>query len=440
MRNFFLASVVSLALVGCPSARHGEPAKLEVTDGGGAVLAYAGKIAPVPPGDLGHAGTHVTVSVDEDGKRLAYPLPGGGARMAYVVGDALFLGPTGPAVRGGGRTDFGPAPSLDDALGAIFDEAAGRRAEAVAAVKKERGDAAVARMLGAASHVEDRAWEDAFAKLPAPEQAEVQKALARALEPGAPTAGLARAVRSPGLDDPARASKIAARIRELVHPIREPRATAVLVRALAKNAPDRAGEVGCEVLAEDPLAAKHQAERTGREILYEAALVAIAKAGATCDLAEQALLVDPCVPYVRCADGKPLTGREPTRQDEPLCTKAELAPVIDGELARKPEDVMASLGGTRPELFAYAALLAKDRLPAAFVAAHARRRYALTEPKQPVCDTGVAPGTPCRCEEAIVRDASCRFREAPVVSVGLCKFDVDDRQKKIGNVVATLPP
>jgi hypothetical protein len=39
-----------------------------------------------------------------------------------------------------------------------------------------------------------------------------------------------------------------------------------------------------------------------------------------------------------------------------------------------------------------------------------------------------------------VRDGACRHPESATVSVGVCKVDVDDKQKKLLNVVAALPP
>ena len=123
-----------------------------------------------------------------------------------------------------------------------------------------------------------------------------------------------------------------------------------------------------------------------------------------------------------------------------MCTAADLAPAISAELERKPDDVMAGSSGTRTSLFAYAALAAKNKVPPAFTAAHERRRYALTQPKDPACESGVAPGTACRCDEPVIRDGVCRHREGSTVSVGVCRFEVDDKQKKITNVVATLPP
>ena len=52
----------------------------------------------------------------------------------------------------------------------------------------------------------------------------------------------------------------------------------------------------------------------------------------------------------------------------------------------------------------------------------------------------MTPGTPCHCEEAVIRDQACRHPEGGQVSVGVCKFDIDDKGKKLGNVVSTPPP
>ncbi len=429
MRSYVLFLLLALELAACSKSAPEHDARLESTDGK-VVVKYAGKTAPVPASDLGHGGATVSVVRDESGKRLAYPLPGGGSRIVYVVGDGLFLGPTGPAVRGGGQNDFSSAPSLDDALGPIFENADGRRAQAVAEVKKEKGDGGVARMLGSAAHVEDPAWDDAFAALPDSARTEVKKRLAVSLEPGSPPGGLARAVRFAALDDKSRAPSFAARVHELVDPMREPRANAVLLRALAKMDPALGVGVGCDVLH----------KKVADEVLVEAAAIAVARGGGDCDAIEAALGDDTCAPWFRCSSGKPLDGREATRQDEPLCTKEELASAIDKELERKPEDVMSGARGTRTSMFAFAALLAKDRVPATFLTAHARRRYAIVQAKEPACDTGMTPSTPCRCEETVLRDWACRHRESQTASVGVCRFDIDDKAKKIQNVVATLPP
>lgn len=422
MRSRLLVLFLALGLAGCPKSSPESDARLE-SSSGKVVVAYGGKTAFVPTTDLGHGGPRVPVTRDANGKRLAYPIATGGSRFVYVVGDGLFLGPTGSA-------DVAAAPSLADALGAIFENAEGRRAQAVAEVKKEKGEGGVARMLGSAAHVDDPAWDDAFAALSDSAKTELKKRLAVSLEPGSPPGGLPRAVRFAALDDKSRAPSFAARVRELADPMREPRANAVLLRALAKIDPERAVGVGCDVLHKKP----------ADDVLVEAAAIAVARGGGDCDVMEAALGDDACAPWFRCANGKPLDGRETTRQDEPLCTKDELAAAIDRELERRPEDVMAGSSGTRTGLFAFAALVAKDRVPATFLAAHARRRYAVAQPREPSCDTGMTPGSACHCEETVLRDWACRHRESQVASVGVCRFEIDDKAKRIQNVVATLPP
>ena len=60
--------------------------------------------------------------------------------------------------------------------------------------------------------------------------------------------------------------------------------------------------------------------------------------------------------------------------------------------------------------------------------------------KEPACDSGVSPGTACHCDEATVRDQTCRQPVSTSIHIGTCKFEVDDKQKKLVNVTAALPP
>ena len=101
--------------------------------------------------------------------------------------------------------------------------------------------------------------------------------------------------------------------------------------------------------------------------------------------------------------------------------------------------MLALKSGTRKELFAFAALSAKGKVPEKMRLVHARRRYAIVQPKEPPCD-GAPTGSPCHCDEATMRDQVCRHDDASSVHVGLCKFEVDDKQKKIIGVVASLAP
>jgi hypothetical protein len=407
---------------------------------GGADLLLADRALVVPRGELAE-GAHPTVTGDGTGKRLAYATASGDVRLVYVVGGALYLGPTARP-----PLDLRAAPDLDHALGALFVNAGDRRAELVADVTKDKGEAGVARMLADGAAVESAAWDEAYKRLTEPGAAEVKTRLAALLERGAPSAGLRRAVALVSLREPARAPALAARVRELTEPVKEPRATAVMLRALAALDKASASTIACEVLGRAPLDVANvkgppeEIDRPGRAALVEASLLAIAAAGASCSHVAALLGEDHCLPSFRCGEGGPLSGREPSRQDEPLCAKAELEAAIKRELERAPLDVLALTGGARPALFAFAALAGEGKLPPLFAVAHARRRYALVQPKEPACESATTPGTPCRCDEAVVRDGACRHPESATVSVGVCKVEIDDKQKKLLNVVATLPP
>ena len=406
-------------------------------DAGPPELAIAERVVALPSGELADA-AHPSIMQDETGTRFAFVRAQGDVRLVYVVASSAYLGPVTKS-----PIDFRSSPDLDHALGALFETAGERRARLVADVLEQKTDAGVARMLIDGAGAGGHEWDDAYAKLPEARRAEVKAALAVLLERGKPTAGLQRAVLVTPLRDP---SVLAARIKELGEPMREPRAAAVMLRALASLDKAQASSLGCEVLGNKPLDAANakgtpdEVDMLGREALVEAALLAIAAAGTECPHVAAQLGEDVCTPSFRCNDQGPLTGRETTKQDEPLCTKEQLAQAVTKELTRLPADVLALSSGTRAQLFALATLAGQGKVPATVAAAHARRRYALTQPKEPECESGVAPGTACHCEEAIVRDQACRHPEGTTVSVGVCKFGIDDKQKKLFNVVATAPP
>lgn len=224
-------------------------------------------------------------------------------------------------------------------------------------------------------------------------------------------------------------SRAAMTIPELAR--EDPREAAVRLRALASSDPPRAAEVACGIAG---------AASKNDEILAEAAAVAIAHGGGTCPGLVALLGDDPCVPWLRCKAGRPLTGQETSLQDEPLCTPPEVAREIARELARDAEDVRSGAKGTRASLFGYAALATAGKVPASLTKAHDRRRYGLTQPREPSCESGLAVGASCHCEESVLRDAACRSPESSTVSVGLCRFEVDDAKRRLFNVVATIPP
>lgn len=455
MARFALPSIAAVAPVACLAAAFalgGCKGSSSTSSGGttssaavrwtdaGADLVVAGNPVALPSGELA-ASAHPIVMQDESGARLAFVNAAGDVRVVHVLNGHAYLGPTVKA-----PIDLRTAPDLDRSLGALFENAGERRAQLVADVTKEKGEAALVRLLVDGASVEARDWDDAYAKLPEARAVEVKRGLATLLEKGKPVPGLRRAVVLVPLRDPARAQSLAERVHELVTPVREPRATAVMLRALASVDKAQGAQLGCEVLGKRPLdtadakGSPEEIDRPGRESLVEAALVAVAAGAAECPHVAAQLGDDVCLPYLRCGDAGPLSGREASMQDEPLCTKEQLAKAVSHELDRAPADVVAITGGTRPQLFAFAALSATGKVPETVVRAHARRRYALVQPKEPPCETGVAPGTPCHCDEATIRDQTCRQPVSSSVQVGVCKFEVDDKQKKLLNVVASLPP
>ncbi|MDF2698242.1 MAG: hypothetical protein K0S65_6625 [Labilithrix sp.] len=428
-----LVGLLAAALVSSACRSSGDTssssARIAVTESG-AEVAFGSKKVELPAGDVGKEAPPVTQ--DGDGKRLAYRTNANMGRVLYVVGDSLFAGPLVAF-----PVDFRSVPDTDHALGVLFETAAARRAELVREVKREKGDAGIVRLLVDGAHVDDPAWDEARKQLAPANDEALRDGLARGLEAGKPAVALRRAVAVVDLTSPSRAKLVAARARELAGSTEEPRSLAALLRAVLANDKTAAAEIGCEVLAKRTAAAPEDAQSS----LLEAATLAIAAAGASCPDSKhlESFLTDRCLPYFRCNEAGPVSWSDTSKQDEPLCTSAQLTKVIASELERKTPDILAG-GGTRPALFAYAALLAKDHVPAAFTVAQARRRYALGQPASPSCENSLDPNTPCHCDEATVRLYACKEPEATQVHIGVCRFDVDDKQKKIANVVATPPP
>ena len=393
---------------------------------------------PLPTGELPDL-AHPEIMQDEKGTRFAVPLPSGETRYVYLVASSLYLG-----ARVKGAADFGAATDLDHALGTLFENAGSRRGRLVADVAKAQGEVGVVHLLLAGGAVNGPDWDDAYAKLPEASRAQVQAGLAQTLDKGRPSTGLRHAVAIVPLRGPAPA--LAERIRELADGLHEPRASAVLLRTLTTLDKAQAGAVGCEVLARTPLDPKlargtpEEVDAPGRELLAEAALLAVAVAGADCTHVAALLGEEVCLPSFRCNASGPLDGREASKQDEPLCTKEQIATAAAKDLLRTPSDVMSLASAARPQLYAFGVLLATNKVPEAFSSAHAHRRYEVVQPAAPPCEGVTDPGTACHCDEAVLRDQACRHPSSKVVSVGTCRFDIDEKQKKLLNVVATLAP
>ncbi len=424
-----VALVLVLALgAGCRS-NGGAASDAQITTGaGGAEITLGARKAELPADDIGKDVPSVTR--DETARRLAYRTSSGRARIVYLVGEGLFVGPlVAPPV------DFRAVPDVERVLGTLFEAAGSRRGDLVREVRREKGDSGVVRLLVEAAHVDDPAWEEARKQLSAGSEGALADALASGLERGKPPVVLRRAVSVVDLRAPARASLVAERARDLASGTDEPRAAAALLRAVIANDVQKAADIACTVLAQKPAAPDDE-----RDSLVEAAALAVAVAGTTCPdpTGLESVLMDACKPWFRCSEGGPVAWSDTSKQDEPVCTKEQLAKAVDAELARSTRDVLE--GGARPGLFALAALTAKNAVPATFMNAHARRRYALGQPSEPACDTDLDPGTPCHCDEATVRLYACKEPTSSHIHVGVCRFDVDDKKKRIANVVATPPP
>ncbi|MBS2013125.1 MAG: hypothetical protein JST00_09575 [Deltaproteobacteria bacterium] len=421
MRSLLSATLACVVLLGCKGSSPsggaagngaGVPssAVMQWPDGspGAELVTEGGKRIAVPEADLARGASPAIVK-DDTGKRLAYPTTDGKVRLVYLLPDENpWIGPATTA-----PLDFRSAPDLVHALA----EGASRAKE----------------------------WDDAYGKLSDPQKEDVKKALATYLEKGKPAAPLVRTVTLVPLRDPAKKDVLVARVKELAQSMTAPRANAVLLRALATLDKAEAGAIGCEILNKAPLDAANakgtpeEIDRQGRESLVESSLVALAQAGAACPKAEAIVLDEPCASWLRCGADGPVSPAQLSRQDEPLCTRADVEKAVAVELARTPDDVLSVGKGVRSELFALGVLLVGDKVPAKLTNTHARRRYEIVQKASPECDAA-AIGAPCHCDEAMLRDQTCRHPESQQVSVGLCKFDIDDKAKKITNVVMTPPP
>ncbi len=447
---------LSAALAGCGSCGDKKgPLSGEVRAvDGGAELAVGDVTLTLPPDDVAAVGKAVTS--DPRGGRVAFDVGAGDARVVHVIGKGAFLG-----ARVKAPVEWSRVPETATALGELFElagprcragdtcEASPRRAQLVEAVKGEMKERGVVTLLVSGAHVFAPEWDATFGALAAPQADEVRAALAATLEPGKPYGGVARAAMLLPLTEAPHAGKLAARIADLSGvdapastPLREARAVGALLRALAKVDAKAAGPLACRVLGQKPLeppkVSGGEVDLAPRAMLVEAALLAIAKVGAKCEHVA-ALVSDPCAPALRCAKGKPLTGHETSDQTEPLCTKDELAPAVEAELARPAKDVLLQSSASPPDAWAFAALVAAGAVPEAITLAHDRRRYALTQPKSPECDLSLGEGTPCHCDEATLRDQACR-QGGEHLHVAFCKFTADDKKKTLTGVVAASPP
>ena len=166
-----------LCFVSGATGRGGTPSAAEVRwrDGGPPELdASASASSPLPTGELADA-AHPPVMQDESGKRLAYVRASGDVRLVYLVGRRRV--PRSDRRRR--RSTFAPRRISIMRSARSSRTPATRRAQLVADVTKEKGEAGVVRMLIDGAGVDAREWDDAFAKLPEARAAEVKTASRR---------------------------------------------------------------------------------------------------------------------------------------------------------------------------------------------------------------------------------------------------------------------
>ena len=315
----------------------------------------------------------------------------------------------------------------------------------VGAVRAAKGPPGLARVLARAAATEGPRWELRLPTLRPADRDELATAFsALVADPTASPALLSRAV---AFADP-RALAASALTQRLagVTGAKDARGglgAAVLLRVLAVKSPADAGKLGCDLLsARPPLLAEPEPERAA---LVDAAVLAVAHAGASCAPVDALLREDPCAAGLRCATsgvsaGSPLLANQTTTQDEPTCSVDALTRAVEAELARPPAEVVKDPHAGRTSTYALAALTrGKRALGAEASRAQARRMYTIVQIKSPECDAVSEVGRPCHAPDAVLRDQACR-NEGAVVRVGTLSFRVDDQKKTLGPAETAAPP
>ncbi len=357
-----------------------------------------------------------------DATRAAYRTRTGAYRVVYVVGDALLLGGTQPT------SDLTKAPDFDHALNAIFEADPERRVELVGTIRKIQGEDGVVKLLVATVGTPDLLWDATVNKLLPAQLPALRDGLAVALEPGQPMIALVRAAKLVDLSDPKFAKVVNDHVRDTKLAKEQPLVAASFLRAFVKSNAAEGAKVACEVIAR-PLPKVNE-----DAALVDAAFFAVGD-GAACpgvDAAAEAYLKETmCQPSLRCDANGPLGYSTTTKQDEPVCTAAQIKAAKD-EQGRGP-------------LFAYGLLLAHGKVPDAFGKGHERRRYAIDQKAEPHCDnidqragdiTTLPQGTACHCEDVQLRFHACRVVDEGPTQFGICRFVVNDKAKKILSVTA----
>jgi len=306
-------------------------------------------------------------------------------------------------------------------------------------VRASKGKTGVAMVLGKAAGLEGPTWETRVKTLTDDERAELSKVLeAAVLSASEPALVVSRAVAIvdvASLPD----EKLIDRISPIVT-AKEPEGSlgaSVLLRVLARKKAD-VGKLACKGLGSR--AWKLDEPDPERRLLLDAMLMAIANLGIDCDAASTLVTEEPCASTLRCGPKGPVLPNETSDQTEPLCTGESMQKALATELSRATKDVVADPHAGRTSFYAFAAhTLGKRPALKSLEKQHARRLYAIAQPKTPECETLAETGKPCHAQEAVLRDYACR-NEGDTVTVGTLKLRVSDEKKTISDVVTAAPP
>ncbi len=426
-----LVLVAALALGACGRPELGRAEGVHIAaraDGGGELVADGWPRFPLSPADVAGR-SHIEVTRGRDDV-VAFRAAAGGWVNVVWLGGELRRAPVTPA----------PA-SYEVAVGALVGEAQAPDA-LVGAVRTAKGSPGVARVLARAAASEGETWELRLPKLLPSDHAELKRAFAPLLsDPSASPALLSRAVR---FADPSELTR-----EELVRRLsaapsaegataRGGLGAAVLLRVLAVRSPEDAGRIGCAVLGARKASLREPDPEQQAHV--DAALLGIARAGISCDKVDALVAEDPCAAGLRCSPEGPLLANQSTDQREPVCDGPALLRAIGEELARPPAAVVTDPHPGRTSMFAFAAhTLGKRPALAAVDRQQARRRYAVTQPTGPECDSLSEIGKACHASEAALRDQACR-NEGATIGVGTLRFQVDDAKRTISGVETAPAP
>jgi hypothetical protein len=420
MRKFVLLCLATLALGAC---RERAPGSFVEADGGTQLL-IEGSVATASINPLEVDTKVPPVAVNGS---IALRLRGGGERMLHPVGGAYLFVPK-PVLDRNQGTFLLQAPEL-------YNREPTHRAAILREVLLRGGEPAMVNQLSSTLDApdSDRDWNAAYDALSPPQRALVDTRVQVSLRKGGPPEGLLRAARGAIPEQVAR--DLGARLRELPDARkRMPRAVGALLLRYHQVQPEDAGRLACTLLAETKDMVAPEGDPEGVRALEAAALMLLtAQPAERCiEPIERLVLQERCDISLRCkADGAPIDPRESSLQDEPLC-----GPSLLGEnqkaLSQAPAQVFAWKELHVPRL-ALGALVARATVPPALVRAHERRRYALAPSTAPACDLGLPAGAACTCDEPTLRDQTCRSDTSPI-SVGFCRFEVDDAKKRIHGV------